>query len=69
MRQSKRELYRQIEELDGRHHGGPDCIELTDTVIATGWSPDSEDDDRGNKDDNKHAPGEVIREETTVVDL
>jgi hypothetical protein len=69
MRQSKRELYRQIEELDDEHDEGPDRIDIHETVIATGWSPDSEDDDPDNKDDNKHAPGEVIREETTVVDL
>lgn len=59
MRQSKRELYREIEELDGEHDEGPDRIEMTDTVIATGWGDD-------NGDSN---PGDVIDEETTVIEL
>jgi len=57
MRQSKRELHRQIEELDDKHDEGPDRIEWTDTVIATGWGDDDAD------------AGEVVDEQTAVIDL
>ena len=56
MRQSKRELHRQIEELDDEHDEGPDRIEITDTVIATSWG-----------DDDTNA-GDVADKETTVIE-
>ena len=56
MRQSKRELQRQIEELDDDHDDGPDEIRLTETVVGTEWGPE----------DNA---GEIITEETTVFEL
>lgn len=56
MRQSKRELFRQIEELDDDHGDGPGRIRLEETVVGTEWGPE----------DNA---GEVIAEETTVFEL
>ncbi|MDS0284738.1 hypothetical protein [Haloarcula onubensis] len=57
MRQSKRELHRQIEELDDGQHEGPDRIEINEVVVGTGHSGD-----------DTHA-GDVVDERTTVVEL
>jgi hypothetical protein len=57
MRQSKRELYRQIEELDDEHDEGPARIEIHETVIGSGHGGDSAN------------AGDVVDEETTVIEL